>query len=80
MGLTLREVQVLALMASGASNADIADRLSRSLRTVEHHVSSVLAKLNAGNRLEAALRVIAEPWLVQPFDDSTETTRPAPKN
>lgn len=79
MGLTLREVQVLALMASGASNADIADRLSRSLRTVEHHVSSVLAKLNAGNRLEAALRVIAEPWLVQPVDDSTETTRTSPK-
>ncbi len=65
MGLTAKEVQVLALMAEGASNADIATRLSRSQRTVEHHVSSVLAKLNAANRLEAVLRALAEPWIAQ---------------
>jgi DNA-binding CsgD family transcriptional regulator len=66
LGLTSKEVQVLALMIEGASNADIATRLSRSQRTVEHHVSSVLAKLNAANRLEAVLRVMAEPWIAQP--------------
>lgn len=65
LGLTSKEVQVLALMAEGASNADIATRLSRSQRTVEHHVSAVLAKLNAANRLEAVLRVLAEPWIAQ---------------
>lgn len=65
LGLTRREVEILALMAEGASNADIAEALSRSSRTVEHHVSSILGKLNAANRLEATLRVIAEPWIAQ---------------
>lgn len=65
LGLTRREVEILALMAEGASNADIAENLSRSPRTVEHHVSSILGKLSAANRLEATLRVIAEPWIVQ---------------
>jgi DNA-binding NarL/FixJ family response regulator len=53
------------MMAEGASNSDIADNLSRSPRTVEHHVSSILGKLSATNRLEATLRVIAEPWIAQ---------------
>ncbi len=65
LGLTRREVEILALMAEGSSNADIADSLSRSPRTVEHHVSSILGKLSAANRLEATLRVIAEPWIIQ---------------
>ncbi len=69
LGLTRREVEVLALMAEGASNADIAGHLSRSPRTVEHHVSSILGKLNAANRLEATLRVIAEPWIAMPGSD-----------
>jgi DNA-binding CsgD family transcriptional regulator len=64
LGLTRKEVQVLALLAEGASNVEIAERLSRSRRTIEHHVSAVLAKLNAGNRLEAVLRAMAEPWIV----------------
>jgi len=64
LGLTRKEVQVLALLAEGASNVEIAERLSRSRRTVEHHVSAVLGKLNAGNRLEAVLRAMAEPWIV----------------
>ena len=55
---------MLALLAEGASNVEIAERLSRSRRTIEHHVSAVLAKLNAGNRLEAVLRAMAEPWIV----------------
>lgn len=65
LGLTAKEVQILGLMVEGASNADIAIRLSRSQRTVEHHVSAVLDKLNAANRLEAVLRALAEPWIVQ---------------
>jgi len=65
LGLTRKEIQVLALMAEGSSNNDIARRLSRSPRTVEHHVSSILSKLDASNRLEATLRVVADPWIVQ---------------
>tara|TARA_Y100001933_G_scaffold131604_2_gene131216 strand:+ start:2819 stop:5470 length:2652 start_codon:yes stop_codon:yes gene_type:complete len=63
LGLTPREVEVLTMMTEGASNAEIADRMSRSQRTVEHHVSSILGKLSASNRLEAILRVMAEPWI-----------------
>ena len=54
---------MLTMMTEGASNAEIADRMSRSQRTVEHHVSSILGKLSASNRLEAILRVMAEPWI-----------------
>lgn len=52
-GLTAREREVLALLAEGCRNADIARRLSRSPRTVEHHVEAVLAKLGAATRAEA---------------------------
>lgn len=49
-GLTTREVQVLQLLAEGLRNADIAERLSRSVRTVDHHVAAVLAKLGVESR------------------------------
>jgi DNA-binding CsgD family transcriptional regulator len=52
-GLTAREVQVLELLCAGLRNADIAERLSRSVRTVDHHVESVLAKLGVATRIEA---------------------------
>jgi DNA-binding CsgD family transcriptional regulator len=65
LGLTSREQQVLSLLLGGASNAEISEQLCRSRRTVEHHVSSVLGKLNAKSRLEAILRVQNEPWIVQ---------------
>lgn len=65
LGLTAKVVQVLTLLVEGASNAEIARRVSRSERTVEHHVSAVLGKLNAANRLEVILRAMAEPWITQ---------------
>ncbi len=63
IGLTKREQTILGFVASGASNAEIAETLSRSQRTIEHHVSSILTKLNVTNRMEAMLRVQHEPWL-----------------
>lgn len=53
-GLTRREVEVLRLVDSGLGNAAIAGRLSLSVKTVDHHVSAILAKLGAGTRGEAA--------------------------
>jgi len=52
-GLTRREAQVLELMRSGLRNSSIAKRLYLSTRTVDHHVSAVLAKLGATTRAEA---------------------------
>ncbi len=64
LGLTRREQDVLALIVKGYSNREISEALSRSPRTVEHHVSSVLAKLSAANRMGVMLRVQKEPWLL----------------
>jgi NarL family two-component system response regulator YdfI len=51
--LTPREIEVLGLMADGASNKLIAHKLSISEHTVKFHVTSILSKLNAGTRTEA---------------------------
>lgn len=53
-GLTARESEILAQLADGLSNQEIASRLFLSPRTVERHVSSILGKLGASTRAEAA--------------------------
>lgn len=55
--LTPRESEVVALVARGSSNAEIARELGLSLKTVQNHVSSVLAKLQVRDRTQAALRL-----------------------
>jgi len=55
-GLTERERDVARLVAAGSSNAEIADELFVSPKTVERHVSNLLAKLDARNRTELAQR------------------------
>ena len=52
-GLTLREREVLVLLAEGASNKDIARRLGISVHTAKFHVGSVLDKLDATGRTDA---------------------------
>jgi DNA-binding NarL/FixJ family response regulator len=68
LGLTQHEHQVLALVAQGMCNKEVARRLSRSPRTIEHQVSAVLSKLNAANRMEVLLRLRSEPWLLTPAE------------
>jgi DNA-binding NarL/FixJ family response regulator len=55
--LTEREAEVLALVADGRSNTEIARELGVSLKTVQNHVSHVLAKLQVRDRTQAALRM-----------------------
>lgn len=54
--LTAREIDVAELIAAGASNAEIADSLFVSVKTVERHVSNLFAKLDVRNRTELARR------------------------
>lgn len=55
-GLTDRERDVLALVADGASNAQIARSLGLTLKTVQNYVSRILDKLQVTDRTQAALR------------------------
>ena len=52
--LTSREMEVLALLAEGLTNAQIAERLFLASRTVDHHVSAILGKLEVPSRIQAA--------------------------
>lgn len=56
--LSRRELQVLEMIATGAKNAQIAERFVISQNTVKSHVSRILQKLPAANRTEAAFRYI----------------------
>ena len=53
-GLTRRQLVVLGLVSEGMTNAEIAERLVVSVRTVDHHVAAVLAKLGVHSRRDAA--------------------------
>ena len=56
--LTLREIEVLELVAEGLSNKAIADRLRISDQTVKFHIASIIAKLGAANRTDAVRRAV----------------------
>ena len=53
--LTERELFVLRLVASGASNQEIADNMSLSVNTVKTHLKNILSKLQLENRTQAAM-------------------------
>jgi DNA-binding CsgD family transcriptional regulator len=54
LGLTVREQEVLALLATGRTNRQIAETLFISPKTATLHVSNILSKLGVTNRVEAA--------------------------
>lgn len=56
-GLTARQLRVAELLAANRSNAEIAEELVLSVRTVHHHVSAVLAKLQVSSRHDVAARI-----------------------
>ena len=64
--LTARELEVARLVASGATNPEIATRLFLARKTVERHVSNVLLKFGARNRTELAARLRELPDDAQP--------------
>jgi DNA-binding CsgD family transcriptional regulator/tetratricopeptide (TPR) repeat protein len=57
-GLTGRELEVVALLAGGLRNAQIAERLVLSEKTVDHHVSAILRKLDVRTRGEAGAKAV----------------------
>jgi DNA-binding NarL/FixJ family response regulator len=56
--LTARELEILALVAQGLRNKDIAEQLFLSERTVAHHVSAILRKLDVRTRGEASAEAV----------------------
>ena len=67
--LTIRETEVIRLMAGGYSNLEIANALHKSEGTIKNHVSNILAKLGVRDRTRAVLKAI-EYGFLQTFDDS----------
>src|SRR5574344_73677 len=59
-GLTEREMEVLALMVTGLSNPEIADKLFITKATAKAHVHSILQKLSVGDRTKAAVTAMKE--------------------
>jgi DNA-binding NarL/FixJ family response regulator len=66
--LTAREQEILGMVAAGATNQEIAEKLSVSIHTVKSHLRKVLAKLHQGRRHEAAYYALRE-GLIPPIEN-----------
>lgn len=66
VALTQREQEVLGLVAEGATDKEIADKLMLSIHTVKSHMRNVLAKLHLSHRHEAALYALREGLIPPP--------------
>jgi DNA-binding NarL/FixJ family response regulator len=61
--LSIRELQVLELVAMGQSNKEIAQTLDISNQTVKNHVSSILRKLAVNDRMQAVFYALSRGWI-----------------
>lgn len=71
--LTPREIEVLRYVVRGVRNKDIANELAISVRTVEVHLSAILARLGVASRTEAAAYAAAQRWFPGPHDEDRES-------
>ncbi|WP_421654794.1 response regulator [Leptothermofonsia sp. ETS-13] len=62
--LTSRELEILRLIAQGASNREIADTLFISEKTVRNHVTNILSRLNVRDRTQAAIVALQNGWFL----------------
>jgi DNA-binding CsgD family transcriptional regulator/N-acetylneuraminic acid mutarotase len=76
--LSKRELQVLEMVATGASNQQIARHLVISVNTVKVHLRNIFEKLGVQSRTEAILKAIQEGW-ISVADDAAVDAAPAPK-
>jgi DNA-binding CsgD family transcriptional regulator len=72
-GLTSKELQVLQLLAQGCTNAQLARRLHRSPKTIDHHVGALLGKLGVRSRTEAVATAFGRGIIAAP-DGGTATS------
>lgn len=61
--LTAREIEVLQLMAEGATNKDIGKRLFISEKTVKNHINNIFRKMDVADRTQAVLDAIRKNWV-----------------
>jgi DNA-binding NarL/FixJ family response regulator len=54
--LSVRELEVLELIAAGLANGEIAQRLFRSEKTIRNHINSIFSKLGVSTRAQAIVR------------------------
>jgi branched-chain amino acid transport system substrate-binding protein len=71
-GLTVRELDVLTVLAVGKTNVDIADRLTLSTRTVTTHIDHVMRKMGVFSRTSAAVIAVDEGLIRVPFPGGDE--------
>jgi DNA-binding NarL/FixJ family response regulator len=75
-GLTAREAEIAALLARSLTNGRIGARLHISPKTVDHHVSAILAKLGVASREEAGQMAVRHGLLTDPVVEDREVPPP----